>query len=325
MHFCRKSRVSSVDSTLHTVYAYLDYARSRQPVLADMFDGFVDAVHNGVVSGWAVNLSHPEQQVALEVRVGAQVVACGHSGEYRPDVASAGYLHFLRRVFHSDARRHHRRLSRYDRQFHRKPAQRRNLAARLALRMSPEENDHGTALYFPATLPRTLAAQDRMQMFCQQPVTIWLTGLSGAGKSTVAFKLEEHLVSLGHACYVLDGDNVRHGLASDLGFERKDRRENIRRVAHVAQLMNDAGLIVITALISPMSDDRAMARLTLSWAWNYSRLIFPRRSPPARGATRRVSMQKQWPVKSRLSQAYRHLMRRRPSPNFLSTPLRRRL
>lgn len=106
----------------------------------------------------------------------------------------------------------------------------------------------------------TIAAQDRMRIFRQQPVTIWLTGLSGAGKSTIAFKLEEHLVSLGHACYVLDGDNVRHGLASDLGFAREDRRENIRRVAHVAQLMNDAGLIVITALISPMNDDRAMAR-----------------------------------------------------------------
>ncbi|CAD6524580.1 hypothetical protein LMG28140_01644 [Paraburkholderia metrosideri] len=87
------SKVTSVIRRfdLAPVNAYLDYARSRQPVLADMFDGFVDAVHNGVVSGWAVNLSHPEQQVALEVRVGAQVVACGHSGEYRPDVASAGY------------------------------------------------------------------------------------------------------------------------------------------------------------------------------------------------------------------------------------------
>ncbi|WP_429251095.1 adenylyl-sulfate kinase [Paraburkholderia sp. GAS333] len=106
----------------------------------------------------------------------------------------------------------------------------------------------------------TIAAQDRMRIFGHKPVTIWLTGLSGAGKSTIAFKLEEHLVSLGHACYVLDGDNVRHGLASDPGFERNDRRENIRRVAHVAQLMNDAGLIVITALISPMNDDRAMAR-----------------------------------------------------------------
>jgi len=106
----------------------------------------------------------------------------------------------------------------------------------------------------------TISAQDRMRMFRQKPATIWLTGLSGAGKSTLAFALEQQLIALGHACYVLDGDNVRHGLASDLGFERKDRRENIRRVAHVAQLMNDAGLIVITALISPMREDRAMAR-----------------------------------------------------------------
>jgi adenylylsulfate kinase len=106
----------------------------------------------------------------------------------------------------------------------------------------------------------TISIQDRMQIFGQKPATIWLTGLSGAGKSTIAFALEQQLVALGHACYVLDGDNVRHGLASDLGFGRDDRRENIRRVAHVAQLMNDAGLIVITALISPMRDDRAMAR-----------------------------------------------------------------
>ncbi|MFT4065310.1 adenylyl-sulfate kinase [Paraburkholderia sp.] len=106
----------------------------------------------------------------------------------------------------------------------------------------------------------TIAVQDRMRMFHHKPATIWLTGLSGSGKSTLAFALEEQLIALGHACYVLDGDNIRHGLASDLGFERKDRRENIRRVAHVAQLMNDAGLIVITALISPIREDRAMAR-----------------------------------------------------------------
>ncbi|MFL9963425.1 adenylyl-sulfate kinase [Paraburkholderia sediminicola] len=105
-----------------------------------------------------------------------------------------------------------------------------------------------------------ITSQQRKRIFRQQPVTIWLTGLSGAGKSTIAFELEAQLISLGHACYVLDGDNIRHGLACDLGFERKDRRENIRRVAHVAQLMNDAGLIVITALISPMREDRAMAR-----------------------------------------------------------------
>ena len=105
-----------------------------------------------------------------------------------------------------------------------------------------------------------ISSQQRKGIFRQQPVTIWLTGLSAAGKSTIAFELEAQLVSLGHACYVLDGDNIRHGLACDLGFEQKDRRENIRRVAHVAQLMNDAGLIVITALISPMREDRAMAR-----------------------------------------------------------------
>ncbi|HEY1999250.1 adenylyl-sulfate kinase [Paraburkholderia sp.] len=106
----------------------------------------------------------------------------------------------------------------------------------------------------------TITGTERARMFRQKPVTVWLTGLSGAGKSTIAYELERRLISLGHACYVLDGDNVRHGLASDLGFSREDRHENIRRVAHVAQLMNDAGLIVITALISPMHEDRAMAR-----------------------------------------------------------------
>ena len=105
-----------------------------------------------------------------------------------------------------------------------------------------------------------IGAQDRTRLLAQRPATIWLTGLSGAGKSTLAFALEEQLIALGHACYVLDGDNIRHGLASDLGFARDDRRENIRRVAHVAQLMNDAGLIVITALISPIREDREMAR-----------------------------------------------------------------
>lgn len=106
----------------------------------------------------------------------------------------------------------------------------------------------------------SITTRDRMQILRQKPVTIWLTGLSGAGKSTIAFQLEQQLISQGHACYVLDGDNIRHGLARDLSFDKKDRRENIRRVAHVAQLMNDAGLIVITALISPMREDRDMAR-----------------------------------------------------------------
>jgi adenylylsulfate kinase len=101
---------------------------------------------------------------------------------------------------------------------------------------------------------------DRIQLFRQSPATVWFTGLSGAGKSTLAFALEKHLLELGQASYVLDGDNVRHGLNSNLGFSHADRTENIRRIAEVARLMNDAGLIVITAFISPYREDREVAR-----------------------------------------------------------------
>lgn len=94
----------------------------------------------------------------------------------------------------------------------------------------------------------------------QQPKCIWLTGLSGAGKSTIASALEKSLSDAGRHVYVLDGDNVRHGLNRDLGFSALDRQENIRRVAEVAHLMVDAGLIVIVALISPFRSDRAAAR-----------------------------------------------------------------
>ena len=103
-------------------------------------------------------------------------------------------------------------------------------------------------------------AKDRSQLLGQRPITIWLTGLSASGKSTLAFALERNFVDAGHACYVLDGDNVRHRLNKDLGFSPQDRTENIRRIAEVARLMNDAGLIVITAFISPYRDDRKSAR-----------------------------------------------------------------
>jgi adenylylsulfate kinase len=93
-----------------------------------------------------------------------------------------------------------------------------------------------------------------------EPTTVWLTGLSAAGKSTLAFALEQRLLAIGQACHVLDGDQVRLGLSKDLGFSQADRSENIRRTAEVAKLMNDAGLIVISALISPMAADRAMAK-----------------------------------------------------------------
>jgi bifunctional enzyme CysN/CysC len=89
---------------------------------------------------------------------------------------------------------------------------------------------------------------------------VWLTGLSGAGKSTIANLVEKKLYALGRHTYLLDGDNVRHGLNRDLGFTAADRVENIRRIAEVAKLMADAGLIVLTAFISPFRHERAMAR-----------------------------------------------------------------
>lgn len=101
---------------------------------------------------------------------------------------------------------------------------------------------------------------DRERLLGQQALTIWLTGLSGAGKSTLAYAFEAELLKLSRACYVLDGDNVRHRLNRDLGFSAADRSENIRRIAEVAHLMNDAGLIVITSFISPFRADRAMAK-----------------------------------------------------------------
>ena len=100
----------------------------------------------------------------------------------------------------------------------------------------------------------------RQRLLQQRPATVWLTGLSGAGKSTIAFALEKILLERGHCCFVLDGDNLRHHLSSDLGFGPEDRRENIRRAAEVAHLMNEAGLISIIAFISPFENDRAMAR-----------------------------------------------------------------
>ena len=94
----------------------------------------------------------------------------------------------------------------------------------------------------------------------QRPLVLWFTGLSGAGKSTIANRVEQKLLALGHHSYLLDGDNVRHGLNRDLGFTAADRVENIRRVAEVARLMVDAGLIVLMAFISPFRAERHMAR-----------------------------------------------------------------
>lgn len=101
---------------------------------------------------------------------------------------------------------------------------------------------------------------NKVRLQKQKPVTIWLTGLSGAGKSTIARTLENGLLVKEKAVYVLDGDILRKGLSRDLGFSPEDRKENIRRVAEVSRLLNDAGLIVIVALISPYRIDRESAK-----------------------------------------------------------------
>jgi adenylylsulfate kinase len=106
-----------------------------------------------------------------------------------------------------------------------------------------------------------ISPEKREKLLGQRGCVLWLTGLSGSGKTTIARKLEEHLVSQGHPCYVLDGDNIRHGLNSDLGFSESDRKENVRRISEVSALFADAGLIVITSFISPFKEDRQKARM----------------------------------------------------------------
>jgi adenylylsulfate kinase len=101
---------------------------------------------------------------------------------------------------------------------------------------------------------------DREALVGQRGVTIWLTGLSGSGKSTIAVAAEYELVKRGHLSYVLDGDNIRHGLNSNLGFSPDDRTENIRRIGEVAKLFTESGVIVMASFISPYRSDRDAAR-----------------------------------------------------------------
>lgn len=100
----------------------------------------------------------------------------------------------------------------------------------------------------------------REKLLAQHGITIWLTGLSGSGKSTIAFTLEHWLIEQGYLAYVLDGDNIRHGLNKNIGFSPEDRVENIRRIGEVAKLFADSGTILITSFISPYQSDRQMVR-----------------------------------------------------------------
>ena len=106
----------------------------------------------------------------------------------------------------------------------------------------------------------SVTTEDKAEMHGHDPCVIWLTGLSGSGKSTLANALEKSLFANGSRTHVLDGDNVRMGLNSDLGFSPEDRKENIRRIGEVANLFAQSGAIVITAFISPYAEDRALAR-----------------------------------------------------------------
>lgn len=108
-----------------------------------------------------------------------------------------------------------------------------------------------------------ICKEDRIKLMKQKGVTIWLTGLSGSGKSTIAVELEHALLENKHLAYILDGDNIRHGLNKNLGFSPEDRTENIRRIGEVAKLFTDANMITITAFISPYRQDRDNVRKLL--------------------------------------------------------------
>lgn len=105
-----------------------------------------------------------------------------------------------------------------------------------------------------------VSRSDREKMLGQKGATIWFTGLSGSGKSTFAYTVEHALVQRGHLAYVLDGDNIRHGLNKNLGFSAEDREENIRRIGEVAKLFADTGVITMTSFISPYVKDRDNVR-----------------------------------------------------------------
>ena len=106
----------------------------------------------------------------------------------------------------------------------------------------------------------TVTRERRNQQNNHKSAVLWFTGLSGSGKSTLAHAVEEHLHQLGCKTFVLDGDNVRHGLSGDLGFSDEDRKENLRRIGEVSKLFIEAGVIVLTAFISPFREDRERVR-----------------------------------------------------------------
>ena len=108
--------------------------------------------------------------------------------------------------------------------------------------------------------PGKVSKQEREKLLGQRGLVVWFTGLSGSGKSTIAVEVEKMLIEAGHAAYVLDGDNIRHGINADLGFSDEDRNENIRRISEIAALFSDAGMITLVSFISPFRKMREFAR-----------------------------------------------------------------
>lgn len=108
--------------------------------------------------------------------------------------------------------------------------------------------------------PNKVTDADRQRVLGQKGLVVWFTGLSGSGKSTIAVEVEKLLMDAGHAAYVLDGDNIRHGINSDLGFSDEERNENIRRIGEIAALFADAGIITLVSFISPFRKMRQFAR-----------------------------------------------------------------
>lgn len=109
-----------------------------------------------------------------------------------------------------------------------------------------------------------ISSDDRFKLLNQKPFILWFTGLSASGKSTIANIIEKKLFQLNYKTYLLDGDNVRHGLNKDLGFDEKSRIENIRRIGEISKLFLDSGIIILTAFISPFKSDRDLVRSLVS-------------------------------------------------------------
>lgn len=108
--------------------------------------------------------------------------------------------------------------------------------------------------------PNKVTDADRIRVLGQKGLVVWFTGLSGSGKSTIAVEVEKMLMDAGHPAYLLDGDNIRHGINSDLGFTDEDRNENIRRIGEIATLFADAGMVTLVSFISPFRKMREFAR-----------------------------------------------------------------